>query len=321
MDNSQSKHRNKSFVELDSVGVDLLLTTNEANEENDITICITTYKRQEELLSAVNSALQQNQQRYELIVISNDPDFEISDELRKMILESRIHTKVFRNQSNIGSFKNWNRCALLTSTTHFTILHDDDFLFPTFIKDSKKQLKKLDNFVFRTHINKDSKSKFKKAFESSFVRKLNYNDLLHYHVTNGLGMVINRKIFITFGGYNPDNFPFADHLFNLDFVTHFELFYIKKTNSSYTYKTRIDSDEYYDSASNLKLILERYISNNVSNRFLRNYKLLLVDLDFRYKLLRHVNKQDDFRFKLKLRQTLLTYLYGLSRKLERIFKY
>lgn len=321
MDNNQSSYKNKSFIQLESVGVELLLTTNKTNKKNNITICITTYKRQEELLSAVNSALQQNQQGYELIIVSNDPDFEICNELRVMILGSPIHTKVFRNQSNIGSFQNWNRCSLLTTTKHFTILHDDDFLFPTFIKDSSKLLKKMDNFVFRTHINKDPKSKFNKVFESSFVKKLNYNDLLHFHVTNGLGMVINRETFIAFGGYNPDNFPFADHLFNLDFVTDYELFYIKKTNSSYTYKIRTDSDEYYESALKLRLILEQYINKKIANRLVRNFKLLLVDLDYKYKLLRHVNKQDDFRFKLKLRQTIITYIYGLFRKLERTIKY
>jgi hypothetical protein len=110
-------------------------------------------------------------------------------------------------------------------------------------------------------------------------------------------------------------------LFNLDFVTDYELFYIKKTNSSYTYKIRTDSDEYYESALKLRLILEQYINKKIANRLVRNFKLLLVDLDYKYKLLRHVNKQDDFRFKMKLRQTIITYIYGLFRKLERTIKY
>ncbi len=83
----------------------------------------------------------------------------------------------------------------------------------------------------------------------------------------------------------------------------------------------MDSDEYYESALKLRLILEQYISKKIANHLVRTFKLLLVDLDFKYTLLRHVNKQDNFRFKLKLHQTIILYIYGLFRKLERTIKY
>lgn len=102
-------------------------------EARDITIAITVYDRRAYVNHAIRSALaQRGPTRPQVIVVEDcGPDAD----LRDMVLNefgSRI--AYHRNSRRRGLFDNWNACLELCSTPWLCILHDDDFLKPTFVE-------------------------------------------------------------------------------------------------------------------------------------------------------------------------------------------
>ena len=310
-----------SNFQISEIGVELLYENNTNYTGSDITICIPTFRREIELLETLKSAYNQNQSQYNVIILSNDEKFTIHDNLRTLLDQTEINTRIYRNKINIGPFQNWNRAAELAQTDYITILHDDDFLLSTFISDSRKYLLKFDNFVFRGGINKNGYLTNKRLIEYGFSRQLKTRHFLHFHITNGIGMVLKKSDFLFVGGYNPAFFPYADHIFNLHFSSKFKLFYIKKTNSIYTYKTRTDSDEYYESATRLKNDLLEFLESSYNPGISRSIHKLGINLDYELKLFRHINKTNDLRFKQNIPIKLIVSIYGISKKIVRYFIY
>lgn len=100
---------------------------------NDITIAVTVYNRRTYLRQAINSALQQRLGSAHHVIVVEDcgPD----DSLREFTLrEFGDSIRYYRNSRRRGLFDNWNACIARCSTRWLCILHDDDFLEPTFIE-------------------------------------------------------------------------------------------------------------------------------------------------------------------------------------------
>lgn len=101
-----------------------------------VTIAITTYKRYDLIVEAIESALAQVFDRpYEIIVLDNDP--ESTGCARLMQTVPALSTRNFRyfvNGENLGVFGNFNRCIRLARAEWLTILNDDDLLDPEYLK-------------------------------------------------------------------------------------------------------------------------------------------------------------------------------------------
>lgn len=100
---------------------------------SDITIAITVYDRRDYVVGAIRSALDlQSADRPRVIVVEDcGPD----PTLREFIVgKFGSGIEYFRNQRRRGLFDNWNACIEACSTPWLCILHDDDFLEPTFVE-------------------------------------------------------------------------------------------------------------------------------------------------------------------------------------------
>jgi glycosyltransferase involved in cell wall biosynthesis len=99
---------------------------------SDITIAVTVYNRAEHVQQAVASALAQTVPSGHVMVVE---DCSPADTIREPVLAAFGDRIVYhRNSRTRGLFDNWNACIELCRTRWLCILHDDDFLEPTFVE-------------------------------------------------------------------------------------------------------------------------------------------------------------------------------------------
>ncbi len=96
-----------------------------------ITIAVTVFNRREYVLEAIRSALNQTIPVKIIVVEDCGPDAALKDFI---VGEFGSRIEYFRNSKNRGLFDNWNACMEYVRTPWFSILHDDDLLYPHFIE-------------------------------------------------------------------------------------------------------------------------------------------------------------------------------------------
>jgi len=102
-----------------------------APETSDITIAITVYDRRDYLVQAVSSALEQTLHGHRVLVVEDcGPDPTLHEFILKEFGERITY---HRNTRRRGLFDNWNACIEACTTQWLCILHDDDFLEPTYL--------------------------------------------------------------------------------------------------------------------------------------------------------------------------------------------
>ncbi|HBH61299.1 MAG TPA: family 2 glycosyl transferase [Nitrospiraceae bacterium] len=100
---------------------------------NKVTIAIPTYNRSGLLKTALKSALDQEYNDYNILVLDNASTDDTEDVVRSFT-DSRI--TYVRNNKNIGLVRNWNRTIKLNTSLYLNILQDDDIMLPGFIRES-----------------------------------------------------------------------------------------------------------------------------------------------------------------------------------------
>ena len=97
----------------------------------DITIAITVYDRRDFLEQAIDSALNQTVPVKIMVVEDCGPDLTLQSWVKSKY-GSRL--EYIRNPRRRGLFDNWNACLDYCRTPWLSILHDDDYLKPTFVE-------------------------------------------------------------------------------------------------------------------------------------------------------------------------------------------
>lgn len=99
----------------------------------NITIAITVYDRRDYVFSAIRSALSQLGQDCPRVMVVEDcgPDPDLQ---KAIVTEFGGRISYHRNATRRGLFDNWNACIEVCDTPWLCILHDDDFLEPTFVE-------------------------------------------------------------------------------------------------------------------------------------------------------------------------------------------
>ena len=114
----------------------------QANIDGDIllSIFIPTYKRKDYLRQTIDSAINQQDPgiNYEIVVVSNDPDADLSGIINDYKNINNI--SFYINEKNIQWVGNWNRGLLLSKGKYITYLHDDDLLKPNYVHEMGKIL-------------------------------------------------------------------------------------------------------------------------------------------------------------------------------------
>jgi len=100
-----------------------------------VSICIPVYNRKDKIINCVNSALNQNYDNFEIILVDNcSTDGTL--EAVKEISDKRL--KIVKNETNIGAGGNWNESLKQANHDLLLMLHSDDELMPNFVSKAVK---------------------------------------------------------------------------------------------------------------------------------------------------------------------------------------
>lgn len=285
---------------------------NSALQIHDISILIPTYNRVTSFRVALNSAINQSCENYSIIVgIDEDLKQEYYDLFEEVKINSKINLTIYSHEKNLGMFGNWNRLIELTESRYLTFLHDDDYYSENFIEFARSQINKdynTDAIVIRPHINNYMKSQFLSQVLSIFAfpkKRVVLENFLQHYVTNGLGMVVKKEIFIAIGGY--DNI-ISRHYSGVDFITHaliaaeYKMVYFSKKMNYYNYTNKLDVDEFIDHVNltvDYKIQLLDYF---VSNKFKKRVYF------FVFKQQKNYNLYKNFNIRLLKPKSILSYV-------------
>lgn len=100
-----------------------------------VSILIPTYNRERYISQCLDSALAQEFDDFEVVVVDNaseDATFEISEKYSKR--DSRV--RVYQNSINVGPVRNWARCIELAHGEFGKLLFSDDMIMPEFLSET-----------------------------------------------------------------------------------------------------------------------------------------------------------------------------------------
>jgi len=115
--------------------------------DNAITAIITTYKRPKLLIRALNSLLNQTYKNIQICVFDNASNDETEQIVKSFMLkDSRV--KYHCHSENVGMMGNYQFAFSKIETPYFSLLSDDDFLFPGFYETALNGFKQCPDAAF-----------------------------------------------------------------------------------------------------------------------------------------------------------------------------
>lgn len=199
-----------------------------------LSIAIPTYQRYGMLCEALESVFSLNFAiPIEIIVVDNDPSND-SCAFHYMKQFSNKPFSYYKNCENLGMFNNWNQCLNLAAGKYITILHDDDLFSSAFADEVNEMMAKKDGlpdiFGYRCALLDQRSNKpyvavpFVKNCVKKFVKKLvlkknrcTKKSVVDFFLRNQfcgtLGVVMNRDMAISLGGFDSSWHPVADYEF------------------------------------------------------------------------------------------------------------
>lgn len=205
-------------------GVESVKLFGDDDPSAQFTIAIPTFKRTAYLREAINSALNQDCDfTYNVIVVDNNPIRD--DETEKMMQSyNGVHNLTYyKNKDNLGMAGNWNRLFQLSKSRWVVMLHDDDVLYPYYLRTCDE--------IIRSNNNIDIlKPKEDKAFNPSFHNRGRIKQLfcIDFYYGNKCatpsGMLFKKDSVLKSGGYNQDYYPSLDYCFHARFAALYNLF-------------------------------------------------------------------------------------------------
>lgn len=185
-----------------------------------VTIAIPTRNRAVFLKRAMRCVLGQTFTDFELLVIDN-----ASSDGTKQVVDSFQDTRIhyFKNKTDTGIIKNWNKCIVYAQGEYLNIFHDDDVMYATFIEEAVNALEKHRSvgFTFPLLRRVDTKRNFLNMWWEDYDNKSRYLSGLEYIrltiekercISLAPSMVFRKEIFKTVGsfkqvyGYNTFDF-------------------------------------------------------------------------------------------------------------------
>tara|TARA_B100000989_G_C19531388_1_gene470148 strand:- start:844 stop:1704 length:861 start_codon:yes stop_codon:yes gene_type:complete len=196
-------------------------------------ICIPTFNRSEVVINALNSATNQENQDFEILIVDNN-----SDENHKTFLEEYLdgaslkNLTYIRNSHNIGMFKNWDKCIDIAKGEYISILSDDDLLAPNFLTNIDCVVERYPNSAYFVKKNEFEilqpffSPRRGKPFDVSNVRRLNRNIFKWF---NGIGPPAGFVFPKSVGSsirFNAKQYPSADYDFFIKISKALDIFYL-----------------------------------------------------------------------------------------------
>jgi hypothetical protein len=203
--------------------------------------------------------------------LDDDPDFNNTTILEIVRSFTDKNILYYKNKENLKLFNNLNRCAVLSKSKYFALLHDDDILLSNYIDTILPYLVEKNpdalcvgydhlNYPFiakNTNLSKNHLQKCFLKFESLFLRLLfrllrSPSKLVKIPISANLflddvygapscGMVFKRETFLQSGGYNQDYYPSGDWIFMIFFSKKYKTYFIKKKLAFYIWENNLST--------------------------------------------------------------------------------
>lgn len=181
-----------------------------------ISIVIPTYNRDVLLAQAFFSALNQiDFNAYEIIIIDNNPDSAAALLQQIQTTTDTPTIKYYVNRNNLGMFGNWNRGIELAEGIWVTLLHDDDWLYPEFLK-TISLFATDDNDVLAcgSAIGEDDYAGRRVSAPRGgriLANQVSINRLILGNLSPAPGILIKKSLLIEVGGFDANYYPCADY--------------------------------------------------------------------------------------------------------------
>lgn len=260
-------------------GVESVLIFGEEDSSAEYTIAIPTYKRTEFLKEAIDSALNQDCSfSYNVIVVDNNP--ERDDDTEKM-MESYKNTKnlsYYKNAENLGMGGNWNRCISMPKTEWVVLLHDDDILHPSFLRETLNvaytyNADIVNSGFFYWDERKESKPEVRFVDSKYPVVKSTLESNFCWHRAGmPTGVMYKRDILIEEGGFNQDFYPALDYILHARLSYKYKFLIFEKPLTIYRYSV----NESLSINTKIKYIPLEYDFNRYVGELL-NYPKAVID--------------------------------------------
>lgn len=225
----------------------------------DFSITIPTYKRVDQLVETIESALKQDTAiNYEIIVVDNNPERgDLTEVLMNRYKENK-NIAYYKNSENLGMGGNWNRCLSLANGNWVVLLHDDDKIEPSFLSEVKKIAMKHPNAGFIQTRKYSTKEPQGIPWKHSWYE---YRKLTSLDAVNGAGIigvpsgVAYRKTALDeMGGIYYDDLAAYGYYFHARMMKYYSCYKINKELTFYRVGT--------ENASAKPEILEMWIDND-----------------------------------------------------------
>lgn len=244
-----------NFAKIRSINSKLVYGDLNFNKNPTVTIAIPTYKRQDLLKEAIESALNQKDYTdYEVIVVDNDPN---PDTETEYLIRSYNNPKLlyYKNEQNLGMIGNWNRCLELARGKWYSMLHDDDLLSNVFLKEMFTVLNKYPkiSFLYSGHYTLDERNlpnknnayflKLRlKRIVTSFAKKIRKLSEWDYFLTVPIppvGVIMKKENAINLGGFGEDTSQASDHLLFTRYCINYNTYSYNKKLCSYRFSENL----------------------------------------------------------------------------------
>ena len=184
----------------------------------EVSIIIPTFRRAELLNQALVSALSQTDfPNYEVVVVDNDG--EQADPATEDVIRRHLTHRVryYRNKKNIGMTGNWNRGIELATGNWIAILHDDDWLAPTFLATMFGTMPSNANLatcavLSGTH-SYDPARLPPRSQEKPQWHRIRPPRLIVSNISLAPGVLMHKNLAVSLGGFDDDLYPCADYDF------------------------------------------------------------------------------------------------------------
>jgi glycosyltransferase involved in cell wall biosynthesis len=135
-------------------------------EKNKVSILIPVYNRESLLGECIESALNQTYYNFEIVIVDNASTDRTWDVCQAWA-ERDHRIRIFKNDSNLGPVRNWQRCARLACGEYSKFLFSDDLLLPGCIEDMVRAISKSKEISF--------------VYCSALIGKIQSEAILNYH--------------------------------------------------------------------------------------------------------------------------------------------
>lgn len=305
-----------------------------STEKPKFTIAIPTYKRADLLRFAIDSCLHQKDfTDYEILVVDNNP--ERNDETEKLMKDcyQKSNIAYYKNAENIGMTGNWNKLYLLARTEWVVMLHDDDMLYPDFMKimskiveGDKKAVCFYNCYNYVKSMDNLQPHREKHNIKVMTLKEKDYLTGCHLHAP--CGMTLRRDVVFKIGGFNPNYYPSLDYHFHVKLSHYYTVRWLRGYPLA-TYRWMVNASGkvetlygWIEQDNRIKRLIRR--NNFIFCGFLQEIYLRKANFLF------IVNWNDEGKYNIKLPKILLVdnivyilvkFLWGYKKKVRKYYTF